>query len=75
MTALQRPRDRLRDACRPMRTIRSFADRVAAGMATGDLPGNTRLPAGPEASAVGACMHPGDSGHIAVNTRRTPCIR
>jgi acetoin:2,6-dichlorophenolindophenol oxidoreductase subunit alpha len=69
MAAMQLPRERLREAYRLMRTIRSFEDRVAAEMATGDVPGNTHLYAGQEASAVGVCMHLTDSDHIASTHR------
>ena len=52
-----------------MRTIRVFEDRVAAEMATGDVPGNTHLYAGQEASAVGVCLHLRDRDRIASTHR------
>ena len=69
MAGLQLPRDRLVEAYRLMRTIRSFEDRVSAEMATGDIPGNTHLYAGQEASAVGICLHLSDADRIASTHR------
>ena len=69
MQGLQLPRDRLVEAYRLMRTIRSFEDRVSAEMATGDVPGNTHLYAGQEASAVGVCLHLSDTDRIASTHR------
>jgi acetoin:2,6-dichlorophenolindophenol oxidoreductase subunit alpha len=69
MTGLQVSRDALVDAYRLMRTIRVFEDRVNAEMASGDIPGNTHLYAGQEASAVGVCMHLTERDHIASTHR------
>ena len=57
MSGLQLSRDKLIDAYRLMKTIRMFEDRVSAEMASGDIPGNTHLYAGQEASAVGVCLN------------------
>lgn len=56
MSALQFPRDRIIEIYRSMRTIRRFEERLMDEMATGDIPGNTHLYAGQEASAVGVCL-------------------
>lgn len=44
-------------AYRTMRLIRSFEERLAQEVGTGDVPGAVHLYAGQEASAVGICMH------------------
>ncbi len=62
-------RDDLAKAYRLMRTIRAFEDRVMQEMATGDVPGNTHLYAGQEASAVGVCFHLADVDRIASTHR------
>ena len=69
MQGLQLPRERLLEAYRLMRTIRVFEDRVSTEMATGDIPGNTHLYAGQEASAVGVCLHLADTDRIASTHR------
>lgn len=69
MTGLQLSRDDLLDAYRTMRTIRMFEDRVSAEMASGDIPGNTHLYAGQEASAVGVCFHLSEADKIASTHR------
>lgn len=61
---MQLSRDDLLTAYRQMRTIRAFEDRVNIEMATGDVPGNTHLYAGQEASAVGVCMHLGAGDQV-----------
>ncbi|ACC76449.1 thiamine pyrophosphate-dependent dehydrogenase E1 component subunit alpha [Paraburkholderia caribensis] len=75
MSALKFPRERLVDAYRAMRTIRRFEERVMDEMATGDIPGNTHLYAGQEASAVGVCLHLTDTDYISSTHRgRGHCI-
>jgi pyruvate dehydrogenase E1 component alpha subunit len=69
MQGLQLPRERLLEAYRLMRTIRTFEDRVSVEMGTGDIPGNTHLYAGQEASAVGVCLHLSDTDRIASTHR------
>ena len=69
MTGLQLSRETLLEAYRLMRTIRVFEDRVSAEMASGDIPGNTHLYAGQEASAVGICLHLSESDRIASTHR------
>ena len=61
---MQLPREEILHACRIMRTIRVFEDRVNAEMATGDIPGAVHLYAGQEASAVRMCMHLDDTDGI-----------
>jgi acetoin:2,6-dichlorophenolindophenol oxidoreductase subunit alpha len=63
------PRERLAEAYRAMRTIRRFEERVMDEMSTGDIPGNTHLCAGQEASAVGVCLHLTDSDYISSTHR------
>ncbi|MEN8503564.1 MULTISPECIES: thiamine pyrophosphate-dependent dehydrogenase E1 component subunit alpha [Paraburkholderia] len=63
------PRERLAQAYRAMRTIRRFEERVMDEMSTGDIPGNTHLCAGQEASAVGVCLHLSDSDYISSTHR------
>jgi pyruvate dehydrogenase E1 component alpha subunit len=69
MSALQLPKDKLIDAYRTMRMIRRFEERVMEQMGTGDIPGNTHLYAGQEASAVGVCMHLTDDDYISSTHR------
>lgn len=69
MTGLQLSREELLKAYRLMRMIRVFEDRVSAEMASGDIPGNTHLYAGQEASAVGICLHLSESDRIASTHR------
>lgn len=56
MSALQFPRENIVEIYRSMRMIRRFEERLMEEMATGDIPGNTHLYAGQEASAVGVCL-------------------
>jgi pyruvate dehydrogenase E1 component alpha subunit len=63
------PRERLLEAYRAMQTIRVFEERIMIEMATGDIPGNTHLYAGQEASAVGVCMHLSDEDYISSTHR------
>jgi len=53
---MQLPPDRLLDAYRQMRRIRTFELRVHAEAQAGRVPGSTHLYAGQEAVAVGVCM-------------------
>jgi pyruvate dehydrogenase E1 component alpha subunit len=69
MSGLQLPHDRLVEAYRAMRTIRVFEERVMQEMGTGDIPGNTHLYAGEEASAVGICLHLRDDDYISSTHR------
>ena len=69
MSGLQLPRDKLIEAYRLMKTIRMFEDRVSAEMASGEIPGNTHLYAGQEASAVGVCLNLTNSDRIASTHR------
>ncbi len=66
---MQLSRDELIRAYRTMRTIRSFEDRCAQEIGTGDIPGSVHLYAGEEASGVGVCMHLGDKDVIASTHR------
>lgn len=52
-----------------MRTIRRFEERVMDEMSTGDIPGNTHLYAGQEASAVGVCLQLRDDDYISSTHR------
>lgn len=69
MTGMQLSRDRLLEAYRLMQMIRAFDTRVGIEAGTGDIPGDTHLYAGQEASAVGVCMHLSASDHIASTHR------
>lgn len=69
MTGLQLPREKLIEAYRTMKMIRRFEERVMGEMATGDIPGNTHLYAGQEASAVGVCLHLTDNDYISSTHR------
>jgi pyruvate dehydrogenase E1 component alpha subunit len=69
MSALQLPKEKLVDAYRTMRMIRRFEERVMEQMGTGDIPGNTHLYAGQEASAVGVCLHLEDDDYISSTHR------
>jgi acetoin:2,6-dichlorophenolindophenol oxidoreductase subunit alpha len=69
MSALKFPGERLVEAYRAMRTIRRFEERVMDEMQTGDIPGNTHLCAGQEASAVGVCLHLTDKDYISSTHR------
>ena len=62
-------RERLLEAYRAMQTIRVFEERIMIEMGTGDIPGNTHLYAGQEASAVGVCMHLSDEDYISSTHR------
>ncbi len=66
---MQMSRDDLLRAYRLMKTIRAFEDRVMLEMSTGDVPGNTHLYAGQEASAVGVCLNLRDGDRIASTHR------
>ncbi|CAI8882311.1 Acetoin:2,6-dichlorophenolindophenol oxidoreductase subunit alpha [Pseudomonas jessenii] len=63
------PNERLLEAYRAMQTIRVFEERIMIEMGTGDIPGNTHLYAGQEASAVGVCMHLSDEDYISSTHR------
>ena len=69
MSGLQLSRNELLRAYGLMKTIRMFEDRVSAEMASGDIPGNTHLYAGQEASAVGICMNLTETDRIASTHR------
>ena len=69
MAASQLPHESLIEAYRTMRTIRRFEERVMQEMGTGDIPGNTHLYAGQEASAVGVCLHLGNDDYISSTHR------
>ncbi|WP_162252253.1 thiamine pyrophosphate-dependent dehydrogenase E1 component subunit alpha, partial [Mesorhizobium sp. Root102] len=69
MSALQLSHDELLKIYRTMRTIRRFEERVMEEMGTGDIPGNTHLYAGQEASAVGVCFQLRDDDYISSTHR------
>ncbi|PCD63942.1 thiamine pyrophosphate-dependent dehydrogenase E1 component subunit alpha, partial [Rhizobium phaseoli] len=69
MSGLQLSQDRLIEVYRSMRMIRRFEERVMEEMATGDIPGNTHLYAGQEASAVGICLHLREDDYISSTHR------
>jgi TPP-dependent pyruvate/acetoin dehydrogenase alpha subunit len=69
MSALQLSHDELLKVYRTMRTIRRFEERVMEEMGTGDIPGNTHLYAGQEASAVGVCFQLQDDDYISSTHR------
>jgi len=69
MSGLQLSHDKLIEVYRTMRMIRRFEERVMDEMATGDVPGNTHLYAGQEASAVGVCLHLNDDDYISSTHR------
>lgn len=69
MSALQLSHDELINVYRAMRTIRRFEERVMQEMGTGDIPGNTHLYAGQEASAVGVCLQLRDDDYISSTHR------
>lgn len=69
MSALQLSHDELLKVYRTMRTIRRFEERVMDEMGTGDIPGNTHLYAGQEASAVGVCFQLQDDDYISSTHR------
>lgn len=66
---MQLSRDEMLRAYRTMRLIRVFEDRVSLEMASGDVPGNTHLYAGQEASATGVCFNLIDTDRIASTHR------
>jgi len=66
---MQMSREEMLRAYRTMRMIRVFEDRVSLEMTTGDVPGNTHLYAGQEASAVGVCFNLRDTDRIASTHR------
>ncbi|MBB2695246.1 UNVERIFIED_ORG: pyruvate dehydrogenase E1 component alpha subunit, partial [Rhizobium esperanzae] len=69
MSGLQLSQDKLIAVYRSMRMIRRFEERVMEEMATGDIPGNTHLYAGEEASAVGICLHLREDDYISSTHR------
>jgi len=69
MSGMQLSREVLLSAYRAMKTIRVFEDRVNVEMSSGDIPGNTHLYAGQEASAVGVCLALTDNDKI-ISTHR-----
>lgn len=69
MSGLQLPHDELVSVYRTMRMIRRFEERVMDEMSTGDIPGNTHLYAGQEASAVGVCLHLNKDDYISSTHR------
>ncbi|WP_037402946.1 thiamine pyrophosphate-dependent enzyme, partial [Sinorhizobium fredii] len=69
MSALQLSHEELINVYRTMRTIRRFEERVMEEMGTGDIPGNTHLYAGQEASAVGVCLQLRDDDYISSTHR------
>lgn len=69
MSGLQLPHDELVSVYRTMRMIRRFEERVMDEMSTGDIPGNTHLYAGQEASAVGVCLHLNEDDYISSTHR------
>ncbi|PDT07995.1 ABC transporter substrate-binding protein, partial [Rhizobium sp. J15] len=69
MSGLQLSQDKLIEVYRSMRMIRRFEERVMEEMATGDIPGNTHLYAGQEASAVGICLHLREDDYISSTHR------
>jgi TPP-dependent pyruvate/acetoin dehydrogenase alpha subunit len=66
---MQLNRDDLIRAYRSMATIRRFEERVQEEFSKGGIPGFVHLYAGEEASAVGVCMHLGDTDYIASTHR------
>ena len=66
---MQLARADLINAYRTMRLIRSFEDRLALEVGTGDVPGTVHLYAGQEASATGICMHLTDRDFISSTHR------
>ncbi|AZO07846.1 thiamine pyrophosphate-dependent dehydrogenase E1 component subunit alpha [Mesorhizobium sp. M3A.F.Ca.ET.080.04.2.1] len=69
MSALQLSHDELLKVYRTMRMIRRFEERVMEEMGTGDIPGNTHLYAGQEASAVGVCLQLEEGDYISSTHR------
>ncbi|TGP18248.1 ABC transporter substrate-binding protein, partial [Mesorhizobium sp. M1D.F.Ca.ET.184.01.1.1] len=69
MSALQLSHDELLKVYRTMRMIRRFEERVMEEMGTGDIPGNTHLYAGQEASAVGVCLQLQEGDYISSTHR------
>lgn len=69
MTGSQLSRKDILEAYRAMRTIRRFEERIMEEVGTGDIPGNTHLYAGQEASAVGICMQLRDDDYISSTHR------
>jgi acetoin:2,6-dichlorophenolindophenol oxidoreductase subunit alpha len=69
MSGLQLSRNEILDAYRAMRMIRRFEERIMDEVATGDIPGNTHLYAGQEASAVGICMRLREDDYISSTHR------
>jgi acetoin:2,6-dichlorophenolindophenol oxidoreductase subunit alpha len=69
MSGLQLSREELIEVYRNMRRIRRFEERVMDEMATGDVPGNTHLCAGQEASAVGVCWRLRENDYLSSTHR------
>lgn len=69
MAGSQLSRTELLQAYRAMRTIRRFEERIMDEVGTGDIPGNTHLYAGQEASAVGICMQLREDDYISSTHR------
>ena len=69
MAGSQLTRDELLDAYRSMRLIRRFEERIMDEVGTGNIPGNTHLYAGQEASAVGICMRLREDDYISSTHR------
>jgi TPP-dependent pyruvate/acetoin dehydrogenase alpha subunit len=69
MAGTQLSRNEILEAYQTMRTIRRFEERIMDEVGTGDIPGNTHLYAGQEASAVGVCMRLRDDDYISSTHR------
>ncbi len=69
MAGTQLSRTEILEAYQAMRTIRRFEERIMDEVGTGDIPGNTHLYAGQEASAVGICMRLREDDYISSTHR------
>ena len=69
MAGIQLSRNEILEAYQGMRTIRRFEERIMDEVGTGDIPGNTHLYAGQEASAVGICMRLREDDYISSTHR------
>jgi TPP-dependent pyruvate/acetoin dehydrogenase alpha subunit len=69
MAGTQLSRNEILEAYQAMRTIRRFEERIMDEVGTGDIPGNTHLYAGQEASAVGICMRLREDDYISSTHR------
>ena len=69
MSGTQLSRNEILEAYRSMRTIRRFEERIMDEVGTGDIPGNTHLYAGQEASAVGICLRLREDDYISSTHR------